>query len=244
VIAVILLAGDWLAEHARSFQPSDAPLISSASIDVIRWCCRGTCSGVDGRFETELEGEVLHSIRVVAARRPSPSYNSSVPAPNIDGMVEDVYAELRRLADRYVRRERAKSVQPPSRSRSLPSARETRPSAGRTGRTIAIAAISAAAVARRARASTRRVQARRRPCPVTLDEGLRRRRRPPRSRSDCARSGPHALAIDESQAKIVEPLLRRLVYRRDRRSAVHSLATVKRHWTIAKAGSCELEGKG
>src|SRR4051812_19955370 len=34
-----------------------------------------------------------------------------MPQPGVDELVGDVYAELRRLADRYVRRERAKSVQ-------------------------------------------------------------------------------------------------------------------------------------
>jgi len=173
-----------------------------------------------------------------------------VAAPNIDGMVEDVYAELRRLADRYVRRERAKSVQATElvHEAYLRLAKDAPVRWENRAHFIAIAAISMRRLLverARARGASKRGGAR---VQVTLDEGLL-------AGGDVHhvvdlialdRALTRLASIDESQAKIVElRYFGGLSIEETAEALSISPATVKRHWTIAKAWLLrELQGKG
>lgn len=164
-----------------------------------------------------------------------------MPRESVDALVEDVYAELRKVAARYVRRERAASVQATDlvHEAYLRLARDGGPSpwADRT-HFLAIAAISMRRLLverARARGAAKRGGAR---VQVTLDEALL--------------AGPdahHALdlvaldqalerlaALDATQARIVEL---RYFGGLSIEEAAHALslspATVKRHWAVARA---------
>lgn len=165
-------------------------------------------------------------------------------------MVEDVYAELRRLANGYVRRERAKSVQATELvheaylrlAKDAPSRWESR------GHFVAIAAISMRRLlVERARArgaskrGGRRVQ-------VTLDEGLLAGVDLHHEVDLVAldRALTRLAALDASQARIVElRYFGGLSVEETAEAMDSSPATVKRHWTVAKAWLLrELEGRG
>jgi RNA polymerase sigma factor (TIGR02999 family) len=156
-------------------------------------------------------------------------------------MVEEVYAELRRMADRYVRRERAKSVQATElvHEAFLRLAKEKNPRWQNRTHFVAIAAISMRRLLverARARGASKRgggqVQ-------VTLDESLLAGEAHEvamvdvvaldRALSDLAR-------LDPQQAKIVELRYFGGLSVEETADALDiSPATVKRHWTVAKA---------
>lgn len=166
-----------------------------------------------------------------------------------DALLEDVYAELKRLAARYVRRERAQSVQATDlvheayvrMAGDKPVAFQDR------GHFIAIAAIAMRRLlverARKRHAVKRgghRIQ-------VTLDEGL--------VVGGDENTGVDLImldqalarlaALDSDQARIVELRYFGGLSIDETASALSiSPATVKRHWTMAKAWLLrELEGK-
>jgi len=173
-----------------------------------------------------------------------------VPDPAVDGLVADVYDELRRLAEKYVRREQAKSVQATElvHEAYLRLARDKPMRWQNRAHFVAIAAISMRRLLverARARAASKRgghkVQ-------VTLEEGL------------LAGDDPHHVVdlialdraltklagLDETQAKIVElRYFGGLSVEETAEALDSSPATVKRHWTVAKAWLLrELEGQG
>lgn len=172
---------------------------------------------------------------------------SSRPStPPVDALVEDVYAELRRIAAAYVRRERAQSVQATElvHEAYLRLMKDATPAWHDRTHFLAIAAISMRRLLverARARGASKRgggqVQ-------VTLDEAL------------LADSGTSIdlialdaaltklAALDAEQAKLVELRFFGGLSVEETAAAMKiSPATVKRHWTIAKAWLLrELEG--
>jgi len=167
--------------------------------------------------------------------------------PAIDGLIDDVYAELRRVAERYVRRERAKSVQATElvHEAYLRLAGEKPVQWQNRAHFVAIAAIAMRRLlverARRRGASKRGGgQAQ-----VTLDEGLLAGT--PQSPLDLVmldRALSKLAALDPQQARIVElRYFGRLSVEETAEALAISPATVKRHWTVAKAWLLrELEG--
>ena len=171
--------------------------------------------------------------------------NRSVPAdPAIQAgvLIEEVYTELRRIAEGYVRREQAKSVQATDlvHEAYLRLAKEKRPQWQNRTHFVAIAAISMRRLLverARARGAAKRgggnVQ-------VTLDDALL---------ADRGQAGPEAIdviAVDTALTKLarLDPQQARIVELRffgglsveETAEALDiSPATVKRHWTIAKA---------
>jgi RNA polymerase sigma factor (TIGR02999 family) len=164
------------------------------------------------------------------------------PARPAAEMIEDVYAELRRLADHYVRHERAQSVQATDlvHEAFLRLGKERRPLWRDRTHFLAIAAISMRRLLverARARTASKRggghVQ-------VTLDERLL---------TDDAAGGvapidlvalDRALArldeLDPQQARIVELRFFGGLSVEETGDALGiSPATVKRHWTVARA---------
>jgi RNA polymerase sigma factor (TIGR02999 family) len=167
--------------------------------------------------------------------------------PAVDGLVEDVYGELRRVADRYVRRERAHSVQATElvHEAYLRLARDRPQQWQNRGHFVAIAAIAMRRLlverARR-RAAAKRGGAR---LQVTLDEGLLVSE--PDTSVDLValdRALTRLSSIDESQARIVElRYFGGLSVDETAEALAISPATVKRHWTLARAWLLrEIEG--
>ena len=165
-----------------------------------------------------------------------------------DAMVDSVYAELRRLADRYVRREQIRSVQATElvHEAYLRMARGRLPEFRNRAHFVAIAAISMRRLLverARARRAAKRGGAR---IQITLDENL------------LAAGGEHPLVdlvdldaalselagLDAQQARIVElRFFGGLSVEETAEALGISPATVKRHWTVAKAWLLrELEG--
>jgi len=173
----------------------------------------------------------------VASERPDPRETAGTPL-DADALVEDVYGELRRLADAYLRRERAKTIQATElvHEAFLRLQKERRPAWKNRTHFLAIAAISMRRLlverARARRASKRGgglVQ-------VTLDDRM------------LAASGTSIdlIAIDAALSKLsaIDPTPARVVELRyfggmtveDTAEALNlSPATVKRHWTFARA---------
>lgn len=170
------------------------------------------------------------------------------PAP--EDLVADVYAELRRVADRYVRRERANSVQATElvHEAYLRLAHDKPVAFASRSHFVAIAAIAMRRLlierARRRHAVKRGGN----PVMVTLDETL-------------LAAGPSTealdlLALDEAlsrlaqldhqQARIVElRFFGGLSVEETAEALSISPATVKRHWSVARAWLLrELEGAG
>jgi RNA polymerase sigma factor (TIGR02999 family) len=168
--------------------------------------------------------------------------------PIADALVEDVYAELRRLADGYVRRERAKSVQATElvHEAYLRLARDKPVAFADRGHFVAIAAIAMRRLlierARR-RGAAKRGGAR---IMVTLDETL--------MAGEGATTTLDLVALDRALARLadLDPRQARVVELRffgglsveDTAAALAiSPATVKREWTVARAWLLrELEG--
>jgi RNA polymerase sigma factor (TIGR02999 family) len=156
-------------------------------------------------------------------------------------MVEEVYDELRRMADRYVRRERAKSVQATELVHEvfLRLAKEKKPRWQNRTHFMAIAAISMRRLLverARARGASKRgggqVQ-------VTLDESLFAGEPREAAMVDVValdRALSDLAQLDAQQAKIVELRYFGGLSVEETADALDiSPATVKRHWTVAKA---------
>lgn len=165
-------------------------------------------------------------------------------------MVADVYAELRRVAARYVRRERANSVQATELvheaylrlAKDAPARWENR------AHFVALAAISMRRLLverARARGASKRGGAR---LQVTLDDGVLAGDDPHHAVDLIAldRALTKLAALDASQARLVELRFFGGLSVEEAAEAMNiSPATVKRHWTIAKAWLLrELEGRG
>jgi RNA polymerase sigma factor (TIGR02999 family) len=161
--------------------------------------------------------------------------------------VEDIYAELRRLAGRYVRRERAVSVQATElvHDAYLRLARDT-PRWKSRSHFVALAAIAMRRLlVERAR---RRGAAKRggRQVQVTLDERLLAEH--PAAQSVDVMALDEALSrladLDPQQARVVELRYFGGLSIEETADALSvSPATVKRHWTLARAWLLrELEG--
>jgi RNA polymerase sigma factor (TIGR02999 family) len=157
-------------------------------------------------------------------------------------MVEDVYAELRRMADRYVRREQAKSVQATElvHEAYLRLLKDKSPRWQNRTHFLAIAAISMRRLLverARARGALKRggdhVQ-------VTLDDALLVGAAPDDDSAIDLVALDRALTslaqLDADQARIVElRFFGGLSVEETAEALSISPATVKRHWTIAKA---------
>ena len=173
-----------------------------------------------------------------------------VADPPVDEMVGDVYAELRRLAGGYLRRERAPSVQATElvHEAYLRLARDKPQRWHDRAHFIAIAAISMRRLLverARARGASKRGG---RQVQVTLDEGLLAGPDAHRTIDLIAldRALTALAAIDAAQARIVElRFFGGLSIEETAAAMGTSPATVKRHWTMAKAWLLrELEGRG
>jgi len=160
---------------------------------------------------------------------------------SVGGMVEEVYAELRRVADGYVRRERAKSVQASDLVHDVYMRLKKDANLQWQSRShfVAIAAIAMRRLLverARARGATKRggqnVQ-------VTLEEGLL-------VGGEDKPAPIDLIGLDQALGKLAEldPLQSRIVELRyfgglsvdETAEALDiSAATVKRHWTVAKA---------
>ena len=157
-------------------------------------------------------------------------------------MVEDVYAELRRMANRYVHREQAKSVQATElvHEAYLRLLKDKSPRWQNRAHFLAIAAISMRRLLverARARGALKRggdhVQ-------VTLDDALLVGAAPDDNASIDLVALDRALTglarLDTEQARIVElRFFGGLSVEETAEALSISPATVKRHWTIAKA---------
>ncbi len=174
----------------------------------------------------------------------------SAQTPGSGPLVDDVYDELRQIAARYMRRERARSVEATElvHEAYLRMANDRGSAFENRGHFVAIAAIAMRRLlverARRRHAAKRgghQLQ-------VTLDEGL------------LVDAGAHAgvdlitldlalarlAALDADQARIVElRFFGGLSIEETAEAMALSPATIKRHWTLAKAWLLrELEGAG
>lgn len=168
--------------------------------------------------------------------------------PELDLAVEDIYTELRQVADRYVRRERSPSVQ----ATELVHEAYVRLAAGAPTRwqnRTHFVAIAAIAMRRLLVERARRRHAAKRGGPqiqVTLDEGLLATE--PEVAAVDAVAIDRALSklaeLDGQQARIVElRYFGGLSVEETGEALSISPATVKRHWTLAKAWLLrELEG--
>lgn len=170
------------------------------------------------------------------------------PPSSISNLVADVYGELHRLAEGYVRRESAKSVQATElvHEAYLRLAKEKPGQFQDRGHFIAIAAISMRRLLverARARNAAKRggVQVQ-----VTLDEGLLAAD-PGKAAIDLValdRALTKLAELDAQQARIVELRFFGGLSVEETASALDiSPATVKRHWAVARAWLLrELEG--
>jgi len=168
--------------------------------------------------------------------------------PSSDALVEDVYAELRRLAGRYVHRERAKSVQATElvHEAYLRLAQDKPVAYANRAHFVGIAAIAMRRLlierARRRHAAKRGGEQ----IMVTLDESLLAAN-PTDSALDLValdRALGRLAGLDAQQARIVELRFFGGLSIEETADALEiSPATVKRHWTVARAWLLrELEG--
>jgi RNA polymerase sigma factor (TIGR02999 family) len=171
-------------------------------------------------------------------------------APDIDNLVGDVYAELRRLADGYLRRERAQTVQATElvHEAYLRLARDKPVRWQNRAHFVAIAAISMRRLLverARARGAAKRGGPR---VQVTLDETLLTAGSHDSTVDLVAldRALTRLATIDVTAARVVElRYFGGLSIDETAASLDISPATVKRHWTMAKAWLLrELEGRG
>ncbi|MEQ1574507.1 MAG: ECF-type sigma factor [Vicinamibacterales bacterium] len=163
------------------------------------------------------------------------------PAPPAAELIEQAYAELRRLAERYVRREQAKSVQATElvHEAYLRLAKDSSPAWKDRTHFVAIAAISMRRLLverARARGAVKRGG---RQVQVTLDEGLLVEAAPDAGEIDIValdRALTSLALLDAQQARIVELRYFGGLSVEETAAAIGiSPATVKRHWTMAKA---------
>ncbi len=155
-------------------------------------------------------------------------------------LVEEVYGELRRMADRYVRRERANSVQATDlvHEAFLRLAKEKKPQWRNRTHFLAIAAISMRRLLverARARGASKRGGGR---VQVTLDDALLAAPAPDGIVDVVAldRALTALAALDPQQARLVElRFFGGLTVEETADALDISPATVKRHWTVARA---------
>ncbi len=165
-----------------------------------------------------------------------------------DALVDSVYLELRRVADRYVRRERARSVQ----ATELVHEAYLRLAKGRVpvfkdrAHFVAIAAISMRRLLverARARGAAKRGGGR---VQVTLDDHLLAAGEalPPVALVALDRALERLARLDAEQARLVELRYFGGLSVEETAEAMNiSAATVKRHWTLARAWLLrELDG--
>lgn len=168
------------------------------------------------------------------------------PPAGLSALVEEAYAELRRIADRYIRRERAKSVQATDLVHE--AYLRLRKDGGAVWQNrahfLAIAAISMRRLLverARARAAGKRGGGR---VQVTLDESLMAS--PGRTLDLVALDDAltRLAALDAQQARIVELRYFGGLTVEETAAALRlSPATIKRHWTVARAWLLrELQG--
>lgn len=174
---------------------------------------------------------------------PDPAADRAAP------LIDEVYHELRRLADGYVRRERARSVQATElvHEAYLRLAREPNPRWRNRTHFVAIAAISMRRLLverARARGAAKRGGGAR---PVTLDTAVLDGHAGPHVAPDpLAADALDLVALDEALTRLAarSPQQARLVELRyfggltveETAEALDiSTATVKRHWTVARA---------
>ena len=165
---------------------------------------------------------------------------------DVGPLVEEVYGELRRIADRYVQREKIKSVQATElvHEAYLRLLKDRSPAWRNRTHFLAIAAISMRRLLverARARAAAKRggghIQ-------VTLDEGLLARQDETVDILAVDRALEALAKIDPQQAKLVELRFFGGLSVEETADALGiSPATVKRHWAVARAWLWrELEG--
>ena len=156
-------------------------------------------------------------------------------------LVEEVYGELRRMADRYVRRERVKSVQATElvHEAFLRLAKEKQPQWRNRTHFMAIAAISMRRLLverARARGAAKRGGAK---VQVTLDERLLADEGADAAMIDVIaldRALTQLATLDPQQARIVElRFFGGLSVEETAEALDISPATVKRDWTVARA---------
>ncbi len=204
-------------------------------------------SGRPGWSPTSPEAIVPGDNRRVAHSPHDPPAQPT-PAANVGELVEDVYAELRRLAGRYVQREQAKSIQATDlvHEAYMRLAKDKPRAFANRSHFIAIAAISMRRLLverARARRAAKRGGAQHQ---VTLDEALLVGGNAESAVDVVAvdRALTKLAALDAQQARIVELRYFAGMSVEETAEAIGiSAATVKRHWTIAKAWLLrEIEG--
>ena len=175
-----------------------------------------------------------------------PPDDAPAPAADVGDLAVDVYDELRRIAGRYVRREQVKSVQATElvHEAYLRLARERSPRWRNRTHFVAIAAIAMRRLLverARARHASKRGGAR---VQVTLDEALLGTRAPDLDLIALDRALSALAEIDAQQARIVElRFFGGLSIEETAEALAISPATVKRHWTVARAWLLrEIEG--
>ena len=170
------------------------------------------------------------------------------PSSDVAELVEDVYAELRRLAGRYVQREQAKSIQATDlvHEAYMRLAKDKPRGFANRSHFIAIAAISMRRLLverARARHAAKRGGANHQ---VTLDDAMLVGGDAESAVDVVAvdRALTKLAALDAQQARIVELRFFAGMSVEETAEAIGiSPATVKRHWTIAKAWLLrEIEG--
>ena len=176
-------------------------------------------------------------------------YPLSMPDPAVDDLVADVYGELRRLADRYVRRERAQTIQATDlvHEAYLRLARDKPVRWQNRAHFVAIAAISMRRLLverARARGASKRGG---KQIQVTLDEGMLRGGDPDQQVDLVALDTAltKLAAVDPAHARVVElRYFGGLSVEETAEALDVSPATVKRYWTLARAWLLrELEGR-
>ena len=173
----------------------------------------------------------------MADERHAQSNTDEVP-PDIGALVEDVYGELRRLAESYVRRERVKSIQATELVHEVyvRLQKDRRPAWKDRTHFVAIAAISMRRLLverARARGASKRgggqVQ-------VTLDERVLAAPDTPVDLVALDSALTRLSEIDATQARVVELRYFGGSTVEETAAALNiSPATVKRHWTLARA---------
>jgi RNA polymerase sigma factor (TIGR02999 family) len=162
----------------------------------------------------------------------------AVTSRDPDALIPVVYTELRRLAGRYIRRERAVSVQATElvHEAYLRLLKDKHPHFADRTHFLAIAAICMRRLLverARARGAAKRAGDQIR---VTLDETLLATSEPPVDMIALDDALTRLAAIDPQQARIVElRFFGGLTVEETADALTISPATVKRHWTIAKA---------
>lgn len=166
-------------------------------------------------------------------------------------MVDEAYGELRRIAERYVRHEQARSVQASDlvHEAYLRLAKDSSPEWQNRAHFLAIAAIAMRRLlVERARARHAAKRGGVQHVQVTLDESLLAGGGEAAAIDLLAldRALEHLAALDAEQARIVElRFFGGLSVEETAEAMSISPATVKRHWTMAKAWLArEMEGHG